>query len=398
MPKRLDKPALYIDLDAVAQNYRTLKSLVGRPDVAGVVKADAYGLGMAPVVRALWNAGCRRFFVAFIEGGIALRRELPEAEICVLHGVVEGIEDEMVEHCLTPVLNHKGQLALWRAQAHMLGKALPAIIHIDTGMNRLGFAMRAFEALESADLEGMDLRALMSHLACSDQPDHPMNRTQLERVTALRRRMPGVPFSFANSGGVLLGKDYHQDGVRCGAALYGIQLARGFASGLKHVATLKAPILQLREIDSDGTVGYGATYQTGRGRRIAVLPAGYADGIDRHLSNHWEVVLHHRGGSVKVPIAGRVSMDLLSVDVSGIDAPLEGAWCELIGPQMTVDEVGKSAGTSGYEIMTRLGARYVRHYMNAAASRPAEGKPATDGPPSAGHVRLGTTSGARHDA
>jgi len=245
MASRVDKPLLKIDLGAIKANYRALSDYVAPAQVAAVVKADAYGLGMVRVAQALWEAGCRHFYVAFIEGGLQLRQLLPQARVSVLHGVTAGIEKDMATHRLVPVLNHLGQMQHWQTTARERDERLPASFHIDTGMNRLGWDVEAFHAqMRDGKPEAISMTGLMSHLACADQPKNAMNQHQLQQAQEIRPYWRQVPFSLANSGGVMLGREYHMDEVRTGAALYGVHLKRGEMLGLQHVVTLKAPILQ----------------------------------------------------------------------------------------------------------------------------------------------------------
>jgi len=358
---------LTVDLDAVAENYRRLGAAL-RPGAhcAGVVKADGYGCGAAAVAKRLFAAGCRVFFVARADEGFALKPHLPEAEVCVLDGLLPGLAVDYAEAGIVPVLNDPGQVEAWTSYCYANEIRVPVIIHVDTGMNRLG--MSAEEALAIADEPG-SLRAftdvlMMSHLVASEEPSHPVNPRQLAAFRAVRARFPQAKASLANSSGVFLGADYHFDLVRPGHALYGGNPTPGKANPMHPVVQLLARVLQVREVDSPGTVGYGATARVGAGARIATIAVGYADGYLRSLSNRGEAWI----GPHRVPVIGRVSMDMVTLDVSSVppEACRAGDFAELIGPHIGVDDVAERAGTNGYEILTSLGPRYARSYLGEA--------------------------------
>lgn len=361
---------LRIDLDAIAGNYHLLQARLSPGAASGaVVKADAYGLGMDRVAPALFAAGCRDFFVALLDEGIALRAVLPQAAIHVFAGVTAACAGEFTRHRLIPVLNHLGQIADFTGHARHAGARLPADIHVDTGMNRLGLPERELAALaERPDLlDGLDPRLAMSHLACGDEPDHPLNRAQRDRFVAARRRVPALAkakASLANSGGLFLGADFHFDLTRPGAALYGLTPHRGRLNPMAQVIRLQGRILQVRDVDRPMTVGYGAAHKvTGEGR-IATVGVGYADGYLHALTNRG----HAHIGDIRVPVVGRVSMDLITLDVSqvppGSAAP--GCMVDLIGPHCPADCLAELAGTIGYEILTSLGRRYPRAYESVS--------------------------------
>jgi alanine racemase len=329
--------------------------------VAAVVKADAYGLGAARVGPALRDAGCRHFFVAHLGEGVALREALgPGPTVAVLNGFAPGA-DEGAD--LLPVLNGLPDVAAHAAAARRRGGAAPAILHLDTGMGRLGLDAREQEAVaaDPSRLDGLDLRWLMTHLACADEPEHPLNAAQAARFAAICARLPaGLPRSVANSSGVFLGPAFASDLARPGCALYGINPTPGRPNPMRQVVRLDAPVLQVREIAPGDTVGYGATWTAARPSRVATVAAGYADGYLRALSGRAFGVL----AGQSVPLIGRVSMDLIAFDVTdapGIIAP--GAAIRLIGPPGdTPDDLAGRAGTIGYEILTSLGNRYRREY------------------------------------
>jgi alanine racemase len=355
---------LDIDLDALVGNWRALRDRLSAGAIcAGIVKADAYGLGMDRVAPALAAAGCTIFFVAQLGEAVALRRLLPAAEIAVLNGLLPGNAAEFVAHHLIPVLNDLGQIAEWRKA----GGGNPAIIHVDTGMARLGLPAGEIARL-AADpslLAGLTLRAVMSHLSCADEADHPHNPRQLAAFTAARVLLPAAPASLANSSGIFLGAAYHFDIARPGAAVYGVNPLPGQPNPMAQVIRLKGKILQSRDIDTGEFVGYGSTHRREGPGRIATLAIGYADGWMRSLSNRGSVAI----AGQRVPVIGRISMDLMTIDVTGLDpqATSPGNYAELIGPGNDIDAVAAEAGTIGYEILTALGERYHRIYRGGTA-------------------------------
>ena len=358
---------LTIDLNAIRDNYRSLRSMVGQAACAAAVKADAYGLGALQVAPALVAAGCRQFFVAHLDEGIALRPHLPaHSEIFVLHGPMPGTEREFVRHRLVPVLNEPGQIASWRRLAATLDQVLPAIIQVDSGMSRVGLSPAEVDAAgqDPDAFRGIGLRYVMSHLACAERQEHPMNRAQLAAFMQARSRLPACPASFANSSGIFLGRDFHFDLVRPGAALYGIAPVAGRINPMKPVLRLQARIIQTRFVEDGTHVGYGATYRAAGRRRIATVGIGYADGWLRSFSN----VGHALVGGVRAPIAGIVSMDTCSLDVTDADPRhlRPGAFVDLISDEQPVDAVAAQGGTIGYEILTSLGQRYHRNYVGKA--------------------------------
>ncbi len=355
---------LTVDLDAIAANWRKMRDRLGGGECAGVVKADAYGTGAERVAPALWSAGCRTFFVAHVDEGVAVRGVLPEkAEIHVLGGCPAHCEKTFDTHDLIPVLNGPDDIARWRAHAHSDGKSRPADIHVDTGMSRLGLEPKDVRRLTDAPqgLDGIDVRLVMSHLACADERDHPMNAEQLEIFRHARRLLPMGRGSFANSAGILLGSDFHFDIARPGIALYGGEPASNTSARLSQVVRLQGKILQVREIDTPRTVGYGATHRASGKTRIATVGIGYADGYLRSLSGRGAAMI----GGVRVPVVGRVSMDLITLDVNNVPESVvrTGALVDLIGPELSVDDVAAAAGTISYEILTNLGHRYHRAYV-----------------------------------
>lgn len=347
---------LTVNLDALARNYRRMRDAASPAVCAAVVKADAYGLGIAPVAARLALEGCTRFFVATVDEGVELRRIVPDASIYVLEGVAAGAERAVAESGLIPVLNSLEQIERWSR----VGGA--AVLHVDTGMARLGLDERDIDRLaaEPSRLAGIEIDHVMTHLACADEPEHPLNAEQLRRFDALRRRLPPAPTSIGASAGIFLGSAHRGDLVRAGIGLYGGNPFQGRPSPVETVVTLSARIVQIRDVAKPTTVGYGATYEARPPSRLAVLAAGYADGYPRAAGNVCDAAF--RG--TRLPIVGRISMDLTCIDVSALPpgAIAIGDYVELIGRTVTLDEVATAAGTIGYEILTRLGPRLERRY------------------------------------
>ncbi|MBF0270235.1 MAG: alanine racemase [Alphaproteobacteria bacterium] len=350
---------LTIDLGALANNWNWLrKRLRIGAELASVVKADGYGLGALQVGAALAKAGCKSFFVARLDEGISLRKALGRGErIFVLDGVLPGTALEFSHHDLIPVLNEPGQIAEWTAKADGKSKAA---LHVDTGMNRLGLSLAELEA-QAPRLDRAGLCLLMSHLACAEESENPKNAQQLERFNQMRRLLPPLPASLSNSSGVFLGADYHFDLVRAGVALYGVNPTPDLPNPMTQVVQLQGKIVQVRDVDLPETVGYGATHKVSGRTRIATVAVGYADGWPRSLSNRGFGVLD----GVRVPLVGRVSMDLITFDVTGVPqgAVHPGAFVTLLGEGASVDEAADAAGTIGYEILTNLGPRYFRRFV-----------------------------------
>ena len=360
---------LTIDLGAIADNYRRLCRELRGAACAAVVKADAYGLGAAQVGPALAAAGCTHFFVAQIDEAKALKRVLPKrATIYVLNGLLPREESEFRRGGFVPVLNDLAQVAHWAKVARATRRTLPAVMHVDTGMSRLGVAEAEALAL-AADpkrLAGLDLRYVISHLACAEEPQHELNRAQLAAFARVRAAFPQARASLANSAGIFLGPAYQFDLVRPGSALFGINPLPGQPNPMRQVARLEGKILQIHEVDPPRSVGYGATHRVASRTRIATVAAGYADGWPRSLSNRGSAYL----GDVRVPVIGRVSMDLLTLDITHVPQAVKpGAAVELLGDRLPVDDVADTAGTIGYEILTRLGRRYHRVYRRGSGRR-----------------------------
>lgn len=338
---------LSVDLGALARNFHTLGALTGRP-VHPVVKADAYGLGATACARRLMDEGARTFFVARAAEGAALRRGLgPEPTIYVLDGCHGPDGAQLVEADLRPVLNQPSQLQAWRAVG---GGACG--LQIDTGMNRLGFRP------EDAPEPFAGLGLVMSHLACGDEPDHPMNRNQRDAFARVADRYPGVTRSFANSSGCFLGPDFGFDAVRPGICLYGGGPEGRPDPRIAPVAQLIAQILQVRDVPAGEAVGYSRGFTAPRPVRVATVAAGYADGVLRSYAPRGSVFI---GGEAR-PILGRVSMDVMAVDVTGLDVRA-GDEVEVFGPNRLLDDAAAAAGTIAYELLTSITPRVPRRYL-----------------------------------
>jgi alanine racemase len=351
---------LTVDLAAIAANWKDLAARGAPGAVGGVVKADGYGLGAAEVGRALRAAGCRHFFVAQLREGIDLRAAIgPGPMIAVLGGFRPGEDGDAG---LVPVMNSLGDVAAHAAAGRAMGVARRAILHVDTGMARLGLdaGELARLAADHALLAGIDLLYVMTHLACADEPAHPMNAAQAARFAAACAGLPPARRCFANSSGLFLGPGFASDLSRPGCALYGINPTPDRPNPMRQVVRLDAPVLQVREIPAATPVGYGASWTAARPSRVATVAVGYADGYLRSLSSR--AVADFRGRTV--PLIGRVSMDLTTFDVTDLPEIAAGDRLTLIGGAgCSPDEVAARAGTIGYEVLTSLGARYVRDYV-----------------------------------
>jgi alanine racemase len=361
---------ILVDLAQLAANWQALARRVAPAECGAVVKADAYGLGAARVIPALWRAGCRTFFVATIAEAGEARALVPEANICVLDGLLPGTGMELLALRALPALASFEEFNEWAALAVTRGERLPTILHIDTGLSRLGMSASDMNVIDTQELaRPLDLRLLMSHLACADNPAHDMNERQREAFDAMRDypAFRGVRASLVASDGLMLGAAYHYDLVRPGYALYGGQAFQGGPAPVAPVVSVKARVLQVRHVQAGDTVGYAATWSPKRPTRIAVIAAGYDDGVARALSRGTGEV----GASVAfhgefAPIVGRVSMDLITVDVTKLKAvPQRGDFVDLVGAGLPIETIGAAAGTIGYEVLTRLGRRFHRIYLSS---------------------------------
>jgi alanine racemase len=380
---------LTVDLDAIIANWRKLEKTAVPTECAGVIKADAYGCGAEQVARALANAGCKTFFVATLDEARVVRAALtsevsPPAAIYVLYGFFQNSGDAYAKIDARPVIGDLNELAEWDVFCRRSGWAGGAAIHIDTGMNRLGLTLTEAQGIVpriNAGDHGITL--VMSHLACAETLNHPLNGKQVANFREIASLYSGVPSSLSNSSGVYLGAQFQFDMVRPGAALYGINPTPEADNPMQPVIELKARIVQIRNVERGEGVGYGGTWTARRPTRLAIVSAGYADGYFRAASANDGT----RGAEVVVagkrcPIAGRVSMDLIAIDVTDLPnaAVRRGHMVTLIGEGITVDELAHHFGTIGYEVLTSLGRRYARVYKGGAAPPPAAQAPTETSP------------------
>jgi alanine racemase len=345
-----------IDLGALAANYAQLQARAPNAEVSAVVKANAYGLGIGPVAARLVAEGCGTFFVGTVPEGIELRAAQSTARILVLNELPLDSLPLLVRHRLVPVLNTPAQVRAWV----ILAAGAPAALQLDTGMTRVGLSSREFRQLsqDAAVRSTLNLTLLVSHLACADDPSHPMNAVQIERFERLRPLWPGIPWSMANSAGIFLGTRYHGDLVRPGIALYG---GRPFAAGpnpMSEVVRVAGQVLQIHEVRESVHVGYGATHAPMPPARVATIGVGYADGYPRALSNRGYAL--HAGQ--RAPVIGRVSMNLLTVNVSAAAHSnlAVGDYVELLGGGVPLEDAAALAGTVNYELLTQLSRRAQR--------------------------------------
>ena len=355
-------PEARIELDAIASNWRTLSNMAPAAATGAVLKADAYGLGMEPIARRLLRAGCETFFTAYLGEALALRRIVgPEPAIFAFHGPTERTARAFAETHIIPVINSLEQAAIWRELR------APAALNFDTGMNRLG--IRPWQANDAkALLDDSTIVLLMSHLACSDQPEYGMNALQRDLFVELADQWPEVPRSLSATGGICLGQDYCFELTRPGIGLYGGFISENFRS--ECVVTLETPLLNVFTTNEDDpiiarqAIGYGATAKLAPGTRIGVMSLGYADGALRALSNSGTVIV----GDTPCPIVGRVSMDLIAVDITKAPTSISaGELVEVFGPRLDIERQADSAATISYELLTSIGARVKRNYVGSTA-------------------------------
>lgn len=356
---------LTVRLSSLAGNFREALRRSAPAAVGAVVKANAYGMGVAPVAHALVNAGADTFFVARLEEGIAVRELLPRERIFVMDGVAHGAAAALLSHNLTPVMNSLAEVVEWSALARSERRELDAAIHVDSGMNRSGLSHQDLSELVGDvrhSLAGINLVLVMSHLARADEPDREMNWIQLARFRAALALLPSAPASLAASAGIELGRDYLFDIVRAGLGLYGGNPIASRVNPYRTVAVLTGRVLQTRAIKAGDTVGYGATFVAPKDSVLATVAAGYADGLMRSIAQRGRAAI----GGYYVPYAGRISMDLSVLDVSNVPetAALRGAEVEFLGDTVTLEEVAEAAGTITHEILASMGPRVHRHYVD----------------------------------
>jgi alanine racemase len=373
---------LTVDLDAICANWRKLEKTAVPAECAAVIKSDAYGCGLDPVARALALAGCKTFFVATLDEARAARAALPSAALYVLGGFIQNTGEAYAKIDARPVIGDLNELAEWDVFCRRSGWAGGAAIHIDTGMNRLGLTrVEAQGLIPRINAGDHGITLVMSHLACAESLNHPLNSRQLASFREIAGVFSGVPASLSNSSGIFLGAPFQFDLVRPGAALYGINPTPEADNPMQAVVELKARVMQIRDVERGESVGYGATWTARRPTRLAIVSAGYADGYLRAGSSNDGT----RGADVMVagkrcPVAGRISMDLMAVDITDIEknAVRRGHMVTLIGDGITVDELAHHFGTIGYEVLTSLGPRYARVYKGGGttSTEPASATPA----------------------
>lgn len=350
-----------IDLDRLCENWRNLNALSGSATAAAVIKANGYGHGVKAVALALNQAGCSWFFTASMEEALAVRTILPEARISCFDGLTDQDEDAVLHFGIIPSINDPAELKILHRLARQAEQQVPALLQIDTGMNRLGAGFDTIEELAASPLlEAGDWQLIYSHLASADEPDQPQSKQQREKFEEVRKRLPAVPASLAATGGIMLGEDFHYDVTRPGIGLYGLPPVPELARHIKPVLSLHARVLQIRQAKAGEDIGYNATARTSRPSRLATIAGGYADGVRRQLSNNGHV---HAGG-LYAPIIGRVSMDTTIIDIT--DWPEDhigaGGTVDIIHDAFTADDLAAATGTIGYDVLTALGLRAKQHY------------------------------------
>ncbi len=357
---------LTIDLAAIETNWRTLGRHATPSECAAVIKADGYGCGLEAVAHRLLQAGCKTFFVADLGEARRLRRVSEQPAIYVLNGLLPNTAAAFAEMRARPVIGSMVELAEWDAFCSAQAWHGGAALHVDTGMNRLGISANEAAALAPRiRSENHGITLLMSHLACSEEPEHPMNARQVALFREVRLLYRGIPSSLANSSGIFLGNAAQCDMVRPGVALYGVNPTPGHSNPMRPVVGLQAHIVQVRTVPKGETVGYDAAWTARHATRIAVVAVGYADGYLRAASSSdaapgADAII----AGQRCPIAGRISMDLMAIDVTALPegAARRGELATLIGDAITVDDLATAAGTIGYEVLTSLGRRYHRVY------------------------------------
>ena len=358
---------LSIDLSAIEANWRALARRAMPAECAAVIKADGYGCGIEQVARTLAKAGCKTFFVADLEEARRVRAVADLPVIYVLSGVMPNTPPTFADLNVRPVIGSLVELAEWDAFVASSQWRGGAALHVDTGMNRLGISASDAAALAPRlRSENHGIMLLMSHFACSDAPAHPLNDKQIKLFREVRVLYRGIPSSLANSSGVFLGAAAHCDVVRPGAAMFGVNPTPGRNNPMRPVVELRARILQVRKIQRGETVGYNAVWTARRNSVIAVAAVGYADGFMRAASGTDEFPGSNAiVGGQPCPLAGRISMDLVTIDVTDLpDPPKRGDMAILIGDDITLDDFATAAGTIGYEVLTRLGHRFHRIYRS----------------------------------
>lgn len=362
LSKILTQPVLQINLNNLVENYKLLSKIIAPATPSAVVKDDAYGLEAAVVAKALYDkAECRNFWVAHAIEGETIAEAVPEANIFVLQGIGADSLELFKKHQFIPVISSPEMLAYWKK--HKI-EGIKPIIHVETGLNRLGFRENDLKKLSRKDL--LMFGMVMSHLACADEKDHFMNQHQLENFKHIREKyFPDLPGSLSASDGAFLGEEFCCDMVRLGAAMYGINTAPYRPNQMRNIITLKAPVLQVADLPKGDFVGYSATYRAADNRKLVIVSIGYGDGVPRSLSNVGKVFFETGKKMKEARILGRVSMDNIICDVTDIDGVKVGDFGYLIFDDYTLDDIARDAGTISYEVLSRIGKnpRYNREYV-----------------------------------
>ncbi len=373
VPRSRAGAILTIDLDAIVQNWRDMQSRAPGAEASAVVKADAYGLGAIPVSQALHRAGCKTFCVAHIEEGITLRAALPDVRIFVLNGTFPGTEADLAAHALIPSLSSWPQVEGWVAFNRTSGAQVPCALQVDTGMTRLGLNRHQAETIanDAELMQALNPCLIMSHFACADEPSHPLNQLQISSFAKFRQLFPALPGSLAQSAGTFLGGEALNDMTRPGIALYGGNPLPPATNPMRQVVKLSARIVQIQSVDTPQTVGYGASYAVPKPGRLATVSLGYADGFLRAIGN---CLPEHRicatvADRYRAPLVGRISMDLSTFDISDVpeDTLQVGDTLDVIGKFATIDDLATAGQTIPYEVLTALGPRFHRIYLNGSA-------------------------------
>lgn len=349
---------LKIDLSKLRDNYLNIKKFIGEgAEAAATVKANAYGLGVVEITAALSEAGCNKFFVFSLGEAMQVRAHSMTDEVFVYNGIFEGEQQAFLNNNIVPVLNSIGQIQLWLNFAMKKGLKLPAIIQVDTGMTRLGVNYQELISYLQANFElltgKLDIKYIISHLACAEEENHPLNKQQLEKMLALKKLFPEIKFSLANSAGIFLGKEFHFDLVRPGALLYGFVPDFKKIPFVQEMAEYYSTVSQIRIVEEDAAISYGATKSVSKGTKLAVVSMGYADGLPRGLSNKGICYIE----DYQAPIVGIVSMDCTVIDVTAVPDKFlyEGAQVEILGPNSSIEDIATAANVTGWEILTSIG-------------------------------------------
>ena len=362
MAGQYNDSTLTIDLGAIGNNYLLLKNKITPAICGAVVKADSYGLGADIVSSHLYDLGCNDFFVANIEEALSLRKSLnTKANIYVFGGIREKQEDIFIHNNIIPVLNTEYEIYIWNKFTVNLDYKPKAVIHIDTGMNRLGIKFEY--AINNINLfQSINIDFFITHMACADDVESEYNKIQLDKFSQFKELFPDKKFSLANSSSIFLGADYHFDIARPGSALYGVNPTPHKDNPMHNVINLDSKIIQINSYKKGEYIGYSSSYKLNHDSVIATIPIGYADGYLRSLSNNSYVYINGN----KAPLVGRVSMDLITIDITNISKEFQqvGQVVEIIGNNITVDDLANQAGTIGYEILTSLGSRFKRSYIS----------------------------------